>query len=516
LGDEAKRALKPAYASFDGMADLYVYFFEQGLRLLRPGGRLSYVVTNKWLRAGYAEALRGLFATEAQVEFVADFGHAKHFFPDADVFPSVVVIRKPLPGEAGAGEAQICVIPRDAVPEKGLSAAVAAASYPLPRACFTKEGWVLEPPDVMALLDKIRRNGVPLTEYAGTKPFRGVLTGFNEAFVIDGPTRERLIRLDPRSQEIIKPYLRGQDIDRWASDWAGQWMIFARHGIDIDVYPAIKAHLAQFRRALEPKPADWKPTPAEPEWSGRKPGPYRWFEIQDSVSYFAEFAKPKIVYQEIQYYPRFSLELNGILSNNKTFFIGTNDLWSLTSLNSSLLWWFNWRHLGHGKDEALNALGVKMEHVPIAPAVDYQTFVPQVEALRSIQAEAHQRRQLLTDWYSRSLGIGTVPTVLRDPFGLSADQFTSALGKAPDNRKRVMTAATIGHIRDEYTRTVEPMTRRLGDAARHERVLSDIVNAAYGLTPEEVALMWRTAPPRMPLDPSEELRRLGCAEAQQS
>jgi Eco57I restriction-modification methylase len=78
--------------AFDGMADLYIYFYEQGLRLLRPGGRMSYVVTNKWLRAGYAEALRDLFATKGQVEFVADFGHAKHFFPDADVFPSVVVV----------------------------------------------------------------------------------------------------------------------------------------------------------------------------------------------------------------------------------------------------------------------------------------------------------------------------------------------------------------------------------------------------------------------------------------
>jgi hypothetical protein len=374
------------------------------------------VVTNKWLRAGYAEALRALFATDCRVEFVADFGHAKHFFPDADVFPSIVVVRKPLPGEAAEGEAQICVIPRDAVPEKGLSAAVALATYPLPRACFTKEGWTLEPPAVMALLDKIRRNGMPLTEYVGTKPFRGVLTGFNEAFVIDGLTRERLIRQDVRSQEIIKPYLRGQDVNRWVSDWAGQWMIFARHRIEIDAYPAVKAHLARFRRELQPKPADWEPTSAQPEWPGRKPGPYHWYEIQDSVAYFGEFAKPKIVYQEIEYYPRFSLELNGILSNNKTFFIGTNDLWTLASLNSPLVWWFNWRHLGHGKDEALNALGVKMEQVPIAPAPDEKTFAAHVEALRLIQAEAHQTRGLLSDWYRHSHGIETVPNALRDPF----------------------------------------------------------------------------------------------------
>src|SRR5205823_5749297 len=131
LGDELKRALKAEYSAFDGMADLYVYFYEQGLRLLRPGGRLSYVVTNKWLKAGYAEALRDLFAEKGEVEFVADFGHAKHFFPDADVFPSVVVVRRPLAGEAAPADAEVCVIPRDAVPEKGLLAAVAGATYRL-------------------------------------------------------------------------------------------------------------------------------------------------------------------------------------------------------------------------------------------------------------------------------------------------------------------------------------------------------------------------------------------------
>ena len=72
LGAEVKRALKGSYTAFDGMADLYVYFYEQGLGLLKPGGRMSYVVTNKWLKAGYAEGLRDLFAEKAWLEFVAD------------------------------------------------------------------------------------------------------------------------------------------------------------------------------------------------------------------------------------------------------------------------------------------------------------------------------------------------------------------------------------------------------------------------------------------------------------
>jgi len=99
LGDEIKRALRAGYAAYDGVADLYVFFFEQGLHLLRSGGRLSYVVTNKWLRAGYASSVRDFLATKAQVEFIADFGHAKHFFPDADVFPSVITVRKLAAGE---------------------------------------------------------------------------------------------------------------------------------------------------------------------------------------------------------------------------------------------------------------------------------------------------------------------------------------------------------------------------------------------------------------------------------
>jgi hypothetical protein len=208
LGEELKRYLRANYATFDGMADLYVYFYEQGFRLLRRGGRLSYVVTNKWLKAGYAKALRDLFVTKGHIEFVADFGHAKHLFLGVDVFPSVVVVRKPLPGEAARGDTQVCIIPRDRVPEEGLSAAMMAGTYLLPRAHFTKESWTLEPPDVMALLDKITNHGIPLADYAGVKPTYGIKTGLNEAFLIDTPTRDRLVKDDPKCAEIISSLLK--------------------------------------------------------------------------------------------------------------------------------------------------------------------------------------------------------------------------------------------------------------------------------------------------------------------
>ena len=213
---EIKPALKRAYPdTYSGTADLYVYFYEQGFKLLRPGGRMSYVVTNKWLRAGYAEGLRALFAEKAWIEFVADFGHAKKFFPDADVFPSVIVVRKP---EAGGGpeETQVCAVSRDDVPEKDLDEFVTSTTYPLPRAHFSKQIWSLEGPEAFALLQKVRTSGIELEQYSGTRPLRGILTGLNEAFIIDAPTRDRLISKCPNAAAMMKPYLRGQDVQRWS------------------------------------------------------------------------------------------------------------------------------------------------------------------------------------------------------------------------------------------------------------------------------------------------------------
>lgn len=502
LGDEVKRALKSGYASYSGMADLYVYFYEQGLRLLRPGGRMSYVVTNKWLKAGYAEELRAFFADKAWLEFVADFGHAKHFFPDADVFPSVLVMRRPVRAEAAPEETKVCVIPRDLVPRKGLSAAVEEATFPLPRAIFTREAWVLEPKPVMDLLDKIRRNGVPLAEYAGVKPLYGIKTGLNEAFLIDTAKRDELVKADPRSAEIIKPYLRGQDIERWHAPWNGLYMIFARRGIDIDAYPAVKRHLEGFRDRLEPKPADWRPRHEKDEWPGRKEGTYAWYEVQDSVDYWEEFLKPKIIYQVIQFFPSYAFDAEGRLGNDKTFILATRKLDLLAALNAPIMWWFNWRNLTHLKDEALSPMGYKMEQLPVAPLVDdaRQAAHADVERLVAITQQVSAATAAILDWLRHEFGLDKPGNVLGQPHALDADGFAAAVRKALP-RARKLSAADIARLKQEHRDTIEPAARAANEALALERKLSDLVNAAYGLTPEEVKLMWDTAPPRMPFSP---------------
>jgi hypothetical protein len=495
-----KPHLKRAFPdTYDGSADLYVYFYDQGLKLLKPGGRLSYVVTNKWMRAGYAEGLRGVFADKAWVEFVADFGHAKKFFPDADVFPSVLVVRKPITGAAPA-DTQVCVIPRDDVPEKALDEAVAKATYPLPRAHFTKESWTLEPPDVVALLEKIRRAGIPLTEYAGVKPYRGVLTGLNEAFLIDTATRDRLVSDDPKAKNIIKPYLRGQDVQRWSPSWKGLWMIFARRGIDIDAYPSIKRHLSKHREQLEPRPVDWEPDKPGQKWPGRKEGAYAWYEIQDAIDYWQEFSKPKIIYQEIQFHPAYAFDDKSLYSNNKTFILTGAQTELLAILNSPLMWWFNWRFLPHMKDEALSPMGFKMEHLPVArlKASARDTAAKYAATLVKMTSEQQACTVEVTDWLNHAFGIEKPKGVLTNVASLDADDFVSAVASGLPKRRK-LTAAEIAELKREHGATIEPARQARSEILALERKLSDLVNEAYGLTSTEVDLMWRTAPPRMPL-----------------
>ena len=128
-----KRALKARYTAYDGVADLYVYFFEQALRLLRPGGRFAFTATNKWLKAGYAEELRALLAARAWLVSVTDFGHARRFFPGTDVFPSVVCARRPRLDQDAPEQVRVTVVPRDLVRMDALETQVAEAAFPLPR-----------------------------------------------------------------------------------------------------------------------------------------------------------------------------------------------------------------------------------------------------------------------------------------------------------------------------------------------------------------------------------------------
>jgi hypothetical protein len=353
------------------------------------------------------------------------------------------------------------------------------------------------------LYDKIRNGQTPLVEHAGTKPYRGVLTGFNKAFLIDTATKDRLVSEDSRAATIIKPYLRGQDVGRWSPKWRDHWMIFARRGIDIDTYPSVARHLRTFKDSLEPRPKNWKPAVPGQKWHGRKEGSYAWYELQDSIDYWHEFEKPKIIYQEIQYHSAFAFDDEGLFSNNKTFIL-TADLPSLLAiLNAPMMWWFTWRFLPHMKDEALSPMGFRMEQLPIAlfeePAKEMATAA--VCQLIKLTKERRLASLQIHDWLKFEFELTKPSRALLAPDALDGEAFVTAVREALP-KKRKLSAAEISELRREHTETIGPSRLARAEIFALENQLSELVNKAYGLTPEEVALMWRTAPPRMPFTPA--------------
>ena len=498
LFTQLKDHLGEAYVAYHGMADIYVYFFERGLSVLKPQGRLGFIVANKWLRAGYAAPLRQLLARRTEVDTVVDFGHAP-IFEDADAFPCIIAVRKLSEGEeVGANhEVSVTAFPRSELEKIEIAEYVASNQYGVPQKRLDEDAWSLEPAAAEALYRKIKTAGIPLATYSNTKPYRGILTGYNEAFFVNDSTRDRLIAEDARSGDIIKKCLRGNDIDRWSFGWGGTWLICARRGLNMDNYPVIMRHLSEFRQGLEPRPRGNK----EREWPGRKTGSYKWYELQDAVDYWDLFAAPKLIYQGLQFHSCFAYDDSGFVMNDKGFFIPTADCWLLALLNSPLMWWHNWRYLGHMKDEALTPLGEKMEQLPIA-APDNESrriaeeYVPQLVAFVK---EDNETRSGVLDALATQMSIEAPGQKLKAFEELSRDEFLAEVTKRRPKAAGKLKPADLKYLREIYDENAVPIQDHRRRAVVMEKRLADLVNRAYGLTPEEIELLWSTAPPRMPV-----------------
>ena len=131
---------------------------------------------------------------------------------------------------------------------------------------------------------------------------------------------------------MIKPFVTGRDIKRYQSPSSSRYLIFIRRGVRIDDYPAIEQYLRNYKDRLQPKPKGWKGG----GWKGRKPGPYQWYEIQDTIDYYAEFEKPKIIIPAIVQSASYTFDRTGCYSSDKTSIIATDDLYLLGILNSKV------------------------------------------------------------------------------------------------------------------------------------------------------------------------------------
>jgi len=346
IRQEEIKELKPllqaqGYTCYTGTADLYVYFYERALQILHDGGVLAFISSNKFFRSDYGQKLRGLLARQT-LHRIIDFGDAPVF--TAIAYPTIVILSKTPPADP-----QIRVLNwRPGPPVEQFPEVFRTQSFQLPQHELRPDGWRLESPAVLRLLDKLRAAGTPLGEYVKGRLYRGILTGLNEAFVVDRATRDRLIAEHKSSAEVLKPFLRGRDIKRWRVEPQDLWLLFIPWhfplhndrtivGPSVEAeqafrkgYPAIYNHLLQFKTELSARNA------AE---TGIR---YEWYALQRwGAEYWQEFEQPKIVIPAIERTVSYAPDLQGHYSNDKTTICVSDQInYLLALLNSSALWWF--------------------------------------------------------------------------------------------------------------------------------------------------------------------------------
>lgn len=327
-----KPYLEANYQVYSGTADLYLYFYERALQLLKPGQRVGYITSGTFMNSNSAVGFRDYLKTNAAIEHAVNFGENQPFKGAEMVYPTIAILKKGGPAPTFKSVFIADVYRRDQLGE-------ALATLPTDDVsvdALALPEWRFQSVELTHLFQKVIAEKQTLEDYVTGQIYYGIKTGLNEAFVIDTATRDRLIAEHPSSAEIIKPMMRGEDLRPWYQILSGEYLIFARQGIDIEQYPAVKRHLEEFRTALEPMPSNWIGKAGS--WQGRKAGSYKWHELQDTVAYYAQFEKPKVFWAEIAKLPRFSWDTSALLVNNKGHVIVPSSISTLALLNSRVIW----------------------------------------------------------------------------------------------------------------------------------------------------------------------------------
>jgi hypothetical protein len=311
-----KPYLEKNYIVAADRTDLYAYFFERGVRILKNGGRLGFISSSTFFRTGSGENLRTFLGDNVAIETVIDFGDLQ-IFEGVTTYPAILTLRKQAAGDGALSFLNIA----DALPGD-LGAAFAEKSRPMPRARLGRGSWQFEDDALARLRDKIVKGRKTLGEVYGA-PLYGIKTGLNDAFIIDTPTRDRLVKQDKKSAELLKPFLKGENIKRWRVEPEGLFLINTPKGkVDIEQYPAIRDWLLPFKADLE-----------------KRATKQEWWELQQAqLAYQTKLNGIKIVYPDMSQGAKFALDLSGSLCGNTVYFIAEDRHELLALLNSRLAW----------------------------------------------------------------------------------------------------------------------------------------------------------------------------------
>ena len=386
MGTDADVLERMKYKTYVRTGDIYCLFYEQGMNLLKPNGCLCYITSNKWMKAGYGKELRQYFVSETNPVLLIDFAGVK-VFDTATVDVNILMLQKAI----NVQRTFACITQginglqnlSDFVQQNGSECDFSSA-----------DSWVILSPIEQSIKRKMETVGTPLKDW-NINIYRGVLTGYNEAFIITTEKRDEILANcqsedeRTRTAELIRPILRGRDIKRYGYDWAKLYLIatFPSRHYDIEQYPAVKQHLLSFGKERLEQTGKTYSVNGE-KVKARKKTNNKWFETQDSISYWEDFYKPKIVWKIIGNRLGFALENKNMILNNACYILTCSDgglEYLEAMLNSNAILWYsfvtNMNKTGVG-DMQVGAQNINILPIPKYPK-EKQTLCEYVNVIHN-------------------------------------------------------------------------------------------------------------------------------------
>ncbi|MCB1386800.1 MAG: N-6 DNA methylase [Nitratireductor sp.] len=475
---ELLKAMKPylekRFEVVSDRADLYCYFFERGLNLLKPGGRLGYISSSTFFKTGSGKPLRDFLRSKATLETVVDFGDLQ-IFEGVTTYPAILTMRREAPDKKH--ELRFWKI--ETLPEANFRASFEKKAETYTQSGLTSGSWELESPALKALREKIRKGKKTLKDVYGS-PLYGIKTGLNEAFVIDTPTKNRLCAQDPKSTELLKPFLEGKDLKRWRAEPRGLWIIYIpKNRIDIDDYPAIRNWLLPFKEMLE-----------------KRATKQEWFELQQAQEVdAAKLSEPKIIYNRFTNQPQFSIVNEPFWINDAPYFLPFGDGFLAANLNSNVAWWFLKKATAL-RGGYVQLLGRYVEPVPIPDATPVQKaeLADLAEACQTAAEERYRLQQAfirrIPDLAASGPLAGTEPKLtnkLKEWWELP--DFAAFRAEVKKALKADIPLAERSDWEDWIARDKAEIARLTAEIKANEARINAIVYELFDLTPEEIALL---------------------------
>lgn len=358
MGRETDVLQESNFDTFVRTGDIYCLFYEKGFGLLKKQGILSYITSNSWLRARYGAPLRKFFREKTNPLFLINF-------EDTLLFQSATVEANILIGQKSSfNNALTAVAIKADLKNAPLSAYLKKKHITLED--LDDNGWSVAERADFDVKRQIEQAGIPLKNLDYTIN-RGILTGFNKAFIVPTSTRNELVNLDPKNENIIKKFLSGRDLSKYSMKWDDTWLINSHNGIKSDNiqpinirddYPFLYMHFLTYRSELEQ----------------RTDQGLSWWNLRD-CAYILDFEKPKILWAELSDLPKFVYDDQGYYSNKTTFILtGQRLKYLLLLLNSKLLvWYFSQISTSTGMGTTMWSK-YKVEEVPIVQVSDDENW----------------------------------------------------------------------------------------------------------------------------------------------